>query len=66
MPRPYRMWLYPVPAPSPFAGWVFVFATTGPLVILFGLAALAAGVLCFLAWARHRQEWPFARGPDGA
>src|SRR6185503_18949750 len=28
MPRPYRMWLYPVPALVALVGWVFVFATT--------------------------------------
>ena len=60
MPRPYRMWLYPVPAAVALAGWVFVLATTDPSVILFGLVALAAGIVCFLAWARHTKEWPFA------
>ena len=59
MPRPYRMWLYPLPAAVAFAGWVFVLATTDPSVILFGLAALLAGIICFLAWARHTREWPF-------
>ena len=29
MPRPYRMWLYPVPALVALVGWVFIFATTG-------------------------------------
>src|SRR6478609_9082696 len=31
MPRPYRMWLYPVPAVVALLGWVFVFATTQAL-----------------------------------
>ncbi len=60
MPRPYRMWLYPVPAAVALAGWAFIFATTGPAVIAFGLVALAAGVVCFLAWSRRRRQWPFA------
>lgn len=60
MPRPYRMWLYPVPAAVAFVGWVFVFATTAPVVILFGLAVLAAGVVSFGAWSRHTGQWPFA------
>jgi amino acid transporter len=59
MPRPYRMWLYPVPAAIALAGWVFVLATTDPSVILFGVAALIAGVVSFLAWARHSRQWPF-------
>src|SRR3954469_2356883 len=40
MPRPYRMWLYPVPALVALLGWIFVFATTDPRVILFGLSVL--------------------------
>ena len=59
LPRPYRMWLYPVPAVVALVGWAFIFATTGPAVMLFGLAALAAGVVCFLAWSRRRRQWPF-------
>ena len=30
MPRPYRMWLYPLPALVALLGWIFVFATTEP------------------------------------
>ena len=59
MPRPFRMWLYPLPALVALVGWVFVFATSGATVILFGLATLAAGGLVFLAWARHTGHWPF-------
>ena len=51
MPRPYRMWLYPVPAFVALAGWIFVFATTQIEVILFGVGVLALGCLAFLWWA---------------
>jgi len=61
LPRPYRMWLYPVPALVALAGWLFIFATTGGLVILFSLGLLAIGVGSFLVWSRHLQQWPFAR-----
>lgn len=47
MPRPYRMWLYPLPALVALAGWGFVFITTDMRVIAFGLLVLAAGVACF-------------------
>ena len=56
MPRPYRMWLYPVPAIVALFGWIFVFATTDPRVILFGLAVLALGCLTFLLWSRRRAD----------
>jgi amino acid transporter len=61
MERPYRMWLYPLPALLALAGWIFVFATTQPRVILFGLAVLALGVGVFLMWSRRTQQWPFAQ-----
>ena len=53
MPRPFRMWLYPVPALVALAGWIFVFATSGAEVIGFGLATLGAGVVAYLLWRRR-------------
>lgn len=70
MPRPFRMWLWPIPSAVAFFGWVFLFATSGAKVILFSLAVLAAGVGAFLLWSAARREWPFgpARtgGPDAS
>ncbi|MCC7009974.1 MAG: amino acid permease [Acidobacteria bacterium] len=59
MPRPYRMWLYPLPALVALFGWIFVFATTDPTVIVFGLGFLVLGIVCFLGWSKHRAQWPF-------
>jgi amino acid transporter len=59
MPRPYRMWLYPVPALIALFGWVFVFVTTQPRVILFGVAVLALGGVAFLLWSWNIKRWPF-------
>ncbi|MEO8580920.1 MAG: amino acid permease, partial [Gemmatimonadales bacterium] len=52
MPRPYKMWLYPVPALVALLGWIFVFATTQFQVILFGVGVLALGCVAFLLWSR--------------
>src|SRR6267378_6923723 len=59
MPRPYRMWLYPLPSLIALLGWIFIFATTPPKVMVFGLAALLLGVLCFGAWSWRGKTWPF-------
>ena len=59
LPRPYRMWLYPVPALVALLGWIFVFATTDVQVILFGLGVLALGCLTFLIWSYRTRRWPF-------
>ena len=58
MPRPYRMWLYPLPALVALLGWIFVFATTQLEVILFGVGVLALGCLAFLVWSWRRNRWP--------
>jgi APA family basic amino acid/polyamine antiporter len=63
MPRPYRMWLYPLPSLIALVGWIFIFATTPPTVIAFGLGALLLGVLSFLAWSWKGRTWPFAVQP---
>jgi amino acid transporter len=60
MARPYRMWLYPLPSLVALLGWIFIFATTPPLVIAFGLGALLLGVLCFGVWSWKSRTWPFA------
>jgi amino acid transporter len=59
MPRPYRMWLYPVPALVALLGWTFVFATTQVRVILFGLGVLGLGCVAFLIWSWNTKRWPF-------
>jgi amino acid transporter len=60
MPRPYRMWLYPLPALVALLGWIFVFATTQIQVILFGVGVLALGFVAFLLWSWNTKRWPFA------
>ena len=60
--RPYRIWLYPIPNLLALFGWIFVFATTDWLIILFGIGTLCLGVVCFVIWSWHTEQWPFA--PD--
>ena len=59
MPRPYRIWLYPLPCLVALAGWIFIFATTPWKLILFGLATLGLGLAFFLVWSWQTQRWPF-------
>ena len=60
LPRPYRIWLYPMPLSIALVGWVFVFATTQPPILLFGLGVLAVGVAGFAVWSWRGRTWPFA------
>src|SRR6266850_1196561 len=60
MPRPYRIWLYPVPSVIALIGWLFIFATSDLYIILFGLGTLALGVAFFFIWSWRTARWPFA------
>ncbi|HKP13087.1 MAG TPA: APC family permease [Blastocatellia bacterium] len=66
LPRPYRIWLYPVPSLVALAGWVFIFATSDWYIILFGLGTLALGVAFFFIWSWRTARWPFARAVEAA
>jgi hypothetical protein len=55
MPRPYRVWLYPVPALIAMVGWTFIFLTTNVRIIGIGLGLLALGVVCFFVWSARKS-----------
>ncbi len=61
--RPFRMWLYPLPALAAIFGFVFILISrTGSLVQLrYALLILLTGVGIFLARAWHERQWPFGR-----
>jgi amino acid transporter len=59
--RPYRIWLYPIPNLIALVGWVFIFFTSGNMIILFSLGALLLGVVSFLVWSWNIARWPFEK-----
>lgn len=60
MQRPFRMWLYPLPALLALLGWIYLLVTTDHLLLVYGLAALIAGSLVFVIWSWTAKRWPFA------
>jgi amino acid transporter len=66
LPRPFRMWLYPLPSVLAFTGFTFIFLTSGVSAVSLGLAWLGVGVASYLGWARARREWPFGATAPGA
>jgi amino acid transporter len=66
LPRPFRVWLYPLPNLVALFGWIFLFATSGRDVILFGLGTLLLGVGAFFAWSWRTRCWPFGSRADAA
>lgn len=55
-PRPYRIWLYPLPCLVALAGWIFLYISAGGPFIVLGLATLAAGVGVYLLWSARTRE----------
>ncbi len=61
--RPFRMWLYPLPAVLAFAGFVYVLLMRPNFQkeLRLALVLIAAGLVVYFVRARVRGEWPFAR-----
>lgn len=61
MPRPFRMWLYPLPAVVAFLGFLYVLVmrpkSTQP--IWLALCLVAVGSVIYLVRSWRRNEWPF-------
>jgi amino acid transporter len=60
-PRPFRMWLYPIPVLLATAGFLFVlFARPGFLKeVRYAAVILVMGVAIYLAQAKRQRAWPF-------
>ncbi|GAA2746008.1 APC family permease [Kitasatospora cinereorecta] len=64
LPRPYRMWLYPLPSIVAAVGWLVIYGyadrnAPGFHPIEWSLAWVAVGCLAFVGWARREGTWPF-------
>jgi amino acid transporter len=61
MPRPFRMWLYPLPALAASVGFIFVlFSRTNSMKqIRYATVILITGLIIYFVRAWRQQEWPF-------
>jgi amino acid transporter len=68
LPRPFRMWLFPLPALLASIGFVFVLISRTNSLKQVGYAAiiLVTGIAVFLVRSGRRREWPFAGGASRA
>jgi amino acid transporter len=57
--RPFRMWLYPLPALVALVLWAFVLFSPEKGIRGTGLVVIGAGTVAYLVRARARNEWPF-------
>lgn len=60
-PRPFRMWLYPVPALLAAIGFLYVVFARPNFIkeIRFAVMIILCGLLIFMVRAWRRHEWPF-------
>ncbi len=56
IPRPFGMWLYPIPSAIAFLGWTYVFLTSEWVCAGFCVLTLAAGVLAYWFSARRFRQ----------
>jgi APA family basic amino acid/polyamine antiporter len=59
-PRPFRMFLYPVPCGIALIGWLFLYVSAGGWFIGLGLVTLLGGLVAFALWTWRTRQWPFA------
>jgi hypothetical protein len=63
-PRPFRMWLYPLPALFAMAAWLYIFVMQafnprGGEYMLCVLSVIGTGGVLYLALAKRQRIWPF-------
>jgi len=63
--RPFRMWLYPMPALLAAAGFIFMLSqrTDALREIRYAVVLLVTGLVIYFVRAWQRKEWPFGRPP---
>jgi amino acid transporter len=59
LPRPFRMWFYPLPGIISLLGWLYVLGTAARKSLIFALAVFAVGSAAYFVRARMKREWPF-------
>ena len=63
MPRPFRMWLYPIPALLAIAGFLFILVSRKNFQreIKYAVVVLIVGLIIYFVRALVLREWPFVR-----
>jgi APA family basic amino acid/polyamine antiporter len=61
LPRPFRMWLYPLPALVATVGFIFILVSRANSLtqIRYAVVILVSGLMLYLARAWRNHDWPF-------
>jgi amino acid transporter len=62
LPRPFRMWLYPLPALLAIAGFLYILFNRENALkeVRYAVVILVVGLAIYMIRAWRGQEWPFA------
>jgi basic amino acid/polyamine antiporter, APA family len=62
LPRPFRMWLYPLPALIAIVGFLFILFNRENALreVRYAVVILVAGIMIYMIRAWRGREWPFA------
>ena len=60
VPRPFKMYLYPLPTAVALLGWMYVFVAAGAKYVTYGVLSLVLGGVAFLIMSKACRSWPFA------
>jgi basic amino acid/polyamine antiporter, APA family len=62
LPRPFRMWLYPLPALLASAGFIFILLARPNFLreLRYAAVIIIVGILLYLARAAREHMWPFS------
>ncbi len=68
LPRPFRMWLYPLPAVMAIVGFLYVIIRRNDAMkeIRYAVVILLIGLLIYLLRAWRQREWPFGERVSAA
>jgi amino acid transporter len=62
LPRPFRMWLYPLPALLAVGGFLYILGMRRNFLreVVYAMAILLTGLVIYLLRAWRHRAWPFA------
>jgi amino acid transporter len=68
MDRPFKMWLYPLPALLAFFGFVYVLVSRQNFQkeVRYAVILIVVGLATYLFRSARRREWPFAESTVSA
>jgi basic amino acid/polyamine antiporter, APA family len=59
MPRPFKMWFYPLPGLAIVFGWIYILASSEPRSLWLAVAVFVVGSAAYFLRGWKRREWPF-------